>query len=207
MSAASLNILSNILMYSLLLTAVFSIVVMMGGRSLFRKANRKSSTALYPIVNLFIVLEIGELSIFWGILFFVPIINIFVLCLMFYKLGTVFNAELPFKIGLVLLPIVFYPMLALGSKRYKLSEQECFQLIDKTRSRNKNIKTQNKLNENDTIIEDDEPKVDSIFKSDIDEKKAAEPYKAVRIDVIGLNKLEQYNKNDKIKSEKENNKK
>lgn len=207
MSATTLNKLSDILMYSLLLTAVFSILVMIGGRSLFKKANRKKSSALYPIVNLFIALEIGDASIFWGILFFVPILNVLIACLMFYKLGSAFNAGFFYKIGLVLLPIIFYPMLALGSKRYKLSDQEYFKLLDSAKGESVNLMTQSELNElNNVPIEDEEPKVDSIFKSDVEEKKAPEPYKAVRIDVLGLNKLEQFNKN-KTKLEDENNKK
>jgi hypothetical protein len=202
MSTSGLSKLADILMYSLLLTAVFSILIMIGGGILFKKANRNKTSALYPFINMFVTLEISKASIFWGTLFFVPIINIFVACFMFYKIGTAFDAGFGFKIGLVLLPIVFFPMLALSDKQYKYSEKESFRLLDTGRGESVNLTTKSETNAlNTPSMEDDMPQVDSIFKSEIEDKKATEPYKAVKIDVLGLNKLEHFNKNNDSQSD------
>ena len=88
---------------------------MVGGNKIFKKASKKPSTAYYPVLNLFTLLEITETSTFLGILFFVPVVNVVVLSILFYRLGTAFNTSKIFKIGLAVLPIIFYPILALGN--------------------------------------------------------------------------------------------
>ena len=82
MSAENLNKLAELLLYCLLLTVVFSVLIMIGGKKIFKKANKKESTALIPIINLFIMLEITETSLYAGILFFVPILNVITILIM-----------------------------------------------------------------------------------------------------------------------------
>ena len=195
MSAESMNKLAEILLYCLLLTAVFSFFIMIGGKRIFKKASRTESSIFYPLINLFIMLEITETSIYWGILFFVPIVNVLVLIIMFYRLGIFFNTSFPFKLGLAILPIIFYPILAFSNRQYKAADEEYFKLLDGSRKKKINLMTPQVEEPNKNVTEED-PKVDSIFKSEIEEKQASEPYKAVRIDVLGLNKLKQNNEKE-----------
>ena len=104
MTASELNKLAEILLYCLLLTPAFSILIMLGGKKIFKKASKKETTIFYPIINLFTMLEVTETSIFWGILFFVPIINIFVIMMMFYRLGNVFLPISNFSKDFIYLP-------------------------------------------------------------------------------------------------------
>ena len=100
-----MDVMSRILLLRVLiviwsLTIGRSLLIMLGG-NLFEKAAKGKKTALYPIINLFTMLEIVDISTFYGILFFIPVLNLIVLVMMSYKLGIVFNCSLPYKIGLI----------------------------------------------------------------------------------------------------------
>lgn len=205
MSAENLNKLAEILLYCLLLTVVFSVLIMIGGKRIFKKANKKATTALIPIINLFTMLEITGTSLYAGILFFVPILNILVIWVMFFRLGSSFNTSFGYKIGLVIFPIIFYPLLAFSNKQYKIVDEEYFKLLDSVKKDNINLMTEDEVKElNNEEVFDENPKVDSIFKSEVEEKKAKEPYKAIRIDVLGLNKLKNNEKEEIVVEDKKN---
>ena len=124
MSPSTINTLVTVVFIVLGITFTRSILIMLGGKNIFKKAHKGEKTAYYPIINLFTMLEIVDMSIFWGILFFVPGVNLIVLMIMSYKLGTVFNTSFGFKMGLVFLPICFYPLLFISDKQYKISDEE-----------------------------------------------------------------------------------
>ena len=188
---SAINTFATICIILLCLTFTRSILVMVGGNKIFKKASKKPSTAYYPVLNLFTLLEITETSTFLGILFFVPVVNIVVLSILFYRLGTAFNTSKIFKIGLAVLPIIFYPILALGNKQYKLNDEEYFKALDNAKGESINLMTQEEIKaENSTPIEE-KPQVDSIFKSNIEMMEEVAPYKAAKIDILGMEKLKQ----------------
>ena len=188
---SSVNSIITICIILLCLTFTRSILVMLGGNKIFKKASKKSSTAYYPILNLFTLLDITETSTFLGILFFVPVVNVVALSILFYRLGTAFNTSKLFKIGLVILPIIFYPILALGNKQYKLNDEEYFKALDNAKGESINLMTQEEIKaENNAPIEE-KPHVDSIFKSDIEMMEEVAPYKAAKVDILGMEKLKQ----------------
>ena len=113
------------------------------------------------------------------------------LSILFYRLGTAFNTSKIFKIGLAVLPIIFYPILALGNKQYKLNDEEYFKALDNAKGESINLMTQEEIKaENSTPIEE-KPQVDSIFKSNIEMMEEVAPYKAAKIDILGMEKLKQ----------------
>lgn len=188
---STINTFVTIALVMLSMTFTRSILVMVGGKNLFKKASKKESTAFYPLVNLFTLLDITETSTFLGILFFVPIVNVVVLSILFYRLGSAFNTSMFYKIGLVVLPIVFYPMLAFGDKAYKLNDEEYFKALDNAKGESINLMTQEEIKaENNAPIEE-KPHVDSIFKSDIEMMEEVAPYKAAKVDLLGMEKLKQ----------------
>ena len=178
------------------LTLGRSIVIMIGGRKIFKKASKGEKTAFYPIINLFTMLEIADISTFLGILLFIPVINIVILIMMSYKLGTVFKTSFMYKIGLVVFPLMFYPLLGISNKQYKLSDEEYFKALDSARGESINLMTEEEIKK----VNEEEPKdtvqVDSIFKSDIELMEKVAPYKAVKIDLLGMNKLQTAEKMD-----------
>jgi uncharacterized membrane protein len=97
---------------------VISIVV---GWKLFEKAGRPGWEVLIPIYGSYVfIVHVLKLSAAWFWLQLIPIVNIFVaLILMFlspFKCAENFGKSAGF--GLLLLPIVFYPILAFGSARH-----------------------------------------------------------------------------------------
>ena len=105
-----------------LYTVFCSLILMINGKKLFTKAKKTPKTCFYPILNLFTLLEIDELSSFLGILFFMPFTNLIILAIAFWKLGTIFNTSVGYKIGLVLLPIVFSKLSLVFTKYFSSFE-------------------------------------------------------------------------------------
>lgn len=188
---STVNTIVTIALIMLTMTFTRSILVMIGGKNLFKKASKKESTAFYPVVNLFTLLDITETSTFLGILFFVPIVNVIVLSILFYRLGSSFNTSLSYKIGLVVLPIIFYPMLAFGDKAYKLNDEECFKALDNAKGESINLMTQEEIKAENNAPVEEKPQVDSIFKSNIEMMEEVAPYKAAKVDLLGMEKLKQ----------------
>ena len=100
------------------LTLGRSVIIMFGGNNIFKKAYKNESSAFIPVLNLFYMLEIGDVSTFFGILFFVPFLNLLPLMLMGAGVGKNFKCSGGFTMGLMFLPMFFYPMLAFSDKSY-----------------------------------------------------------------------------------------
>lgn len=187
MNPSTINIIVMICLILLSMTFVDSIIVTIGGKKLFKKAQKNEKSALYPVANLFTLLEISEISTFYGILFFVPVINCVVLFIMFYKLGTEFDTSTSYKLGLALLPIVFFPLLANSDKQYKLADEEYLLKLDSAKDESINLLSDAELKEK-FKSEDEVPdeKVDSIFKSEVQMMEEVSPYKAKRNDFVEM---------------------
>lgn len=167
------------------LTAFASLLLMVGGDKLFEKAKKNKLSVYFPILNLFFMLEIVEMSSFWGILFFVPVFNLLSLGLMFYRLGVIFNAPNSYKFGLVLFPLCYYPLLAFGDFKYKISDEEYFKALDNAKAENINLLTDEEIKEqNNSVVEEPKENIDSVFKSDMQLKDPVKPYVAQKIDVL-----------------------
>ena len=195
-------------------TLLRSITIMIGGKQIFKKASKNEKSAMYPILNLFSMLEIAEVSTYYGILFFVPVANLVVLSVMSYKLGSAFKTSTGYKILLVLLPIIFYPALGKSDKQYKLKDDNYFIAFDTIRNENINLMTDEEIKEevnNNTSpgVEEEKIDVDSVFKNKQQLEEKASPYKAAKIDLLGMQKLQsdnnQMNVEDLLKSENEKN--
>ena len=198
MSPSTINTLVTVVFIVLGITFTRSILIMLGGKNIFKKAHKGEKTAYYPIINLFTMLEIVDMSIFWGILFFVPGVNLIVLMIMSYKLGTVFNTSFGFKMGLVFLPICFYPLLFISDKQYKISDEEYFKALDNAKDESINIMTKDEINAENNEIVDEGPIVDSVFKSDLQLMEKPAPYKAAKIDLLGMEKEKAMSKEENI---------
>lgn len=102
--------------------ALALVVVMIASMwKIFDKAGKPGWAAIIPIYNLIVLLEIVEKPIWWIVLFFLPFVNAIALILLDIELAKKFGKDALFGIGLLLLPIVFFPILAFGSARYKTS--------------------------------------------------------------------------------------
>lgn len=188
-------------------TLVNSLIVMFGGERIFKKAAVSRKIAFYPIINLFSLMEISDVSTFLGILLFIPGFNVLISMFTFYKLGKAFNVGIMFRIGLAVLPIIFFPMLAFGDYRYKATDEKYFRAMDDASGQRRNLMMEFSSNKPDMpdideskMIEkedDETPEVDSVFKTRFEVSEQAAPYKAVRIDAFGMERL----KDDEIEDD------
>ena len=173
-----------------------SIIIMIGGKNVFRKAYKNENSSLIPILNLFSMLEIGDVSTFWGILFFVPFLNLIPLMLMGVGIGKSFNCSMGFIIGLVVLPFIFYPMLAFSDKSYKVNDEEYFKALNSVRGNDMNLMINDEpLSQIDNISNQEESKIDSIFKSDLALMEEAPAYKAQKLDNNVLDNIDSLTNN------------
>ena len=159
-----------------------SVIIMFGGKNLFKKAYKNESSAFIPVLNLFYMLEIADVSTFFGILFFVPFFNLLPLMLMGAGLGKNFKCSGGFTAGLMFLPMFFYPMLAFSDNSYKVSDEKYFKALDSVRGENLNLMTQEDVNHQNNVVVEEENPVDSIFKSDLQLMEQAPTYRASKID-------------------------
>lgn len=94
---------------------VFLIVTMW---KIFTKAGKPGWASIIPIYNVFVMLDIAGKPAWWFLLFLIPFVNFIVGILVIAGIATNFGKGGGFVVGMILLPIVFYPILAFGSAQY-----------------------------------------------------------------------------------------
>lgn len=85
---------------------------------IFTKAGQPGWAALVPIYNIYVLLTIVGRPGWWVILYLIPCVNIVIAILVSLDLARVFGKGTGFGIGLLLLGIIFYPILAFGDAEY-----------------------------------------------------------------------------------------
>ena len=189
LSPSTINLIVFGCLFIMCITFGRSIVLMFGGKKLFEKAKKNPVSAYYPVINLFTLLDICEMNSFLGILLFLPFTNIVILAIMSIKLGKLFNTTKGFRFGMVVFPIIFYPLLCNSDKNYKLTDEEYFRALDNAKDETINLLTDEEIKEQNKLMEEEVSKekkedVDSIFKSEISMKEKADPYHAKQVDIL-----------------------
>ena len=85
---------------------------------IFTKAIKPGWACLIPIYGTLVLLEIIGKPWWWIFLFFIPIVNLVFAIWMINLLSKSFGKDEAFTVGLLLIPIIFYPILGLGSSKY-----------------------------------------------------------------------------------------
>ncbi len=86
--------------------------------ALYEKAGKAGWICLVPIWNTLVLLEIVGKPWWWIFLFLLPIVNIIWAIWMVNMLSKSFGYNEGFTVGMILLPIVFFPILGFGSSKY-----------------------------------------------------------------------------------------
>lgn len=81
---------------------------------IFKKAGQKGWIILIPIYNAITILRISGFSGWYILLMFIPFVNIIFYIILMNSLSKSFNKGPGFTIGLIILPIIFFPILAFG---------------------------------------------------------------------------------------------
>lgn len=86
---------------------------------IFSKAGQPGWAAIIPIYNVYVMLLVAGKPGWWLILMLIPVVNIVVGILTLVGMAEKFGKGVGFVVGLILLPIVFYPILGFGSSTYQ----------------------------------------------------------------------------------------
>ena len=83
------------------------------------KAGRPGVAAIIPIWNIIEVVRISGKPLWWVILILlIPIVNLVLAIMVVHGISKAFGKDAGFTVGLVLLPFVFFPILAFGKATY-----------------------------------------------------------------------------------------
>lgn len=85
---------------------------------IFKKADKSFVAGFIPFYNLYVLIEVCNLSKIYFILSLIPGVNIIITIMIAKNLAEVFNKKTSFMFGLLFLPIIFYPILAFSNDRY-----------------------------------------------------------------------------------------
>lgn len=94
------------------------VLMLASGWKIYEKAGQPGWTSLIPIYNIIVLLKIVNKPVWWIVLLLIPIVNIVVAIMVYHALSTSFGKGAGYTVGLLLLGIVFYPMLAFGDAQY-----------------------------------------------------------------------------------------
>ena len=93
-------------------------VAIAGMWKVFEKAGQPGWACLVPVYNLFLLVRIVGKPDIWIVFMFIPFVNMIIGILLAIELAKCFGQGTGFGIGLILLPMIFYPILGFGDARY-----------------------------------------------------------------------------------------
>ncbi len=103
----------------LILLDIVLIVLMIASMwKVFTKAGKPGWAAIVPFYNIIVLLEIVGRPWWWLLLMFVPLLNFVIAIIVYIDLAKSFGKGAGFAIGLLLLPFIFFPILAFGDAEY-----------------------------------------------------------------------------------------
>ena len=85
---------------------------------IFTKAGKPGWAVIIPIYNIIVLLKIIGKPLWWIILLFIPLVNIWFSIVMVHSLSKSFGRGVGFTLGLIFLGIIFYPILGFGDDKY-----------------------------------------------------------------------------------------
>lgn len=101
------------------------LISVVGLWKIFTKAGKPGWGAFIPIYNLILWLEIVRRPGWWIILIYlVPIANIICYFIVIFDLAKSFGKGVGFGLGLVFLPLIFFPILGFGNAQYTPIKRE-----------------------------------------------------------------------------------
>ena len=109
---------SEIGIVGMLIGLAFIVLMIASIWKVFTKAGQPGWAAIIPIYNVIVLLKIIGKPWWWILGFLIPIVNFIVMILMAVGLAKVFGKGTGFAIGLILLGVIFYPILACGDAPY-----------------------------------------------------------------------------------------
>ena len=104
---------------SIVIALIVAVVLIVAWWKIFTKAGKPGWTALIPIYNVIVMLQVVGRPVWWIILFLIPVVNFIIGIIVFLDLAKSFGKSTGFGIGLILLNLIFVLILAFGDAEYK----------------------------------------------------------------------------------------
>lgn len=101
-------------LFFLVLFMALSILMIISLWKIFKKAGKPGWASIIPIYNIYIMCEIAEKEWWYVLLSCVPFANIYAMIVLYNGMAKRFGKSGGFVAGMILLPVVFFPMLAFG---------------------------------------------------------------------------------------------
>ena len=95
-----------------------SLLMIISYWKLFNKAGQPGWAILIPIYPAIVMLQIAGKPIWWILLLIVPVVGIVIAIKMLAGIARNFGKGTGFVLGMLFLPIIFWPILGLGSAEY-----------------------------------------------------------------------------------------
>jgi hypothetical protein len=87
---------------------------------LYLKAGQPGWPAIIPILNTCMTAHVAGREWWWGLLVLIPCVGIVVWIIILIDLCKAFGKSGAYVLGLIFLPMIFFPILAFGSSQYQL---------------------------------------------------------------------------------------
>ena len=118
--ASAVSIGSIFIFFIVVAVIIFTLFLLMlaGFWKICVKAGKKGWISLIPIYNRVVLLEIVGRPLWWIVLLFIPVVNIFVYITLIRRLASQFGKGTGFTVGMIFLPFIFLPILGFGTATY-----------------------------------------------------------------------------------------
>lgn len=101
-----------------ILIILFISLIISANWILYKKANKSGISSIIPIYNVIVLLQIISLPAWQLIMFLIPLVNIYFIIMIPFKLAKAFGKDNRFGFGLLFFPLIFLPMLAFSKAEY-----------------------------------------------------------------------------------------
>lgn len=103
----------------LLIFLAVCLLVIAGYWMVFQKAGQAGWKSLIPFYNMYVLMQISGKPGWWMFLLIIPLVGVVVLLFAMLSLAKKFGRGELFGVGLLLLPMIFFPLLAFGGSEYE----------------------------------------------------------------------------------------
>lgn len=97
---------------------IVMITLLSGMWKMFEKGGIPGILGLIPIVNFFFFAKLAGKPTWWGLLFFIPVVNVVVMIIILIEIAERFGRGTGTALGLIFLTAIFFCILGFGSAKY-----------------------------------------------------------------------------------------
>ena len=110
---------AGIPVFMLLIILAVCVLIIAAQWIIFQRAGQAGWKCLIPFYNMYILMQISGKPGWWMFLLLVPLVGVVILLLAMLALAKKFGRSELFGVGLFLLPMIFFPILAFGGSQYE----------------------------------------------------------------------------------------